>query len=90
MVAAIVPRITGNDGKSYPLFRLSSTELEILIDCCHHLRHVSQMSIAQIQEWLADHGVPRSRGAVHKYLTEWRCENCSGRPTVSRQTLAAS
>jgi hypothetical protein len=61
----------------------------VLIDACHSLRHESGFSIPQIQQWLAEHGVPRSRGAVHKYLTQFPCDQCTERPNLG-QVVAAT
>jgi hypothetical protein len=83
-----IPRVTGSDGKHYPIFQLTAGEREVLFDACHRLRHDSGLSIAAIQTWLEERGVERSRGAIHKLLVE-PCERCPARGAGSIRTLRA-
>jgi hypothetical protein len=84
-----IPRVTGRDGKRYPIFRLTSAEREVLWGVIHQLRHEQQLTIAGIADWLAEHGVPRSHGSIARYLSEW-CEECPDRDVARLQVACAS
>jgi hypothetical protein len=70
-----IPRITGLDGKRYPASQLSAGELGVLVEVVHELRHDQQLSVAGIQQYLAERGVVRCIGSIYKYLGV-ACECC--------------
>jgi hypothetical protein len=76
-----IPLIMRTDGKRYPLFQLTTEEREFLIDAVHQLRHDRGLTIKGIQQYLADHGVPRASGTIQGYLAQ-PCERCPARPLL--------
>jgi hypothetical protein len=69
------PTVVGVDGKRYPRFRLTPEQHATLVDICHQLAHDQQLSVDAIRQYLAERGVPRSHGAVVKYLAQ-PCDRC--------------
>jgi hypothetical protein len=85
----VIPRVLGSDGKHYPIFQLSAAERDVLVEVVHRLRHEQGFSINAIQEWLAEHGVPRGRGTIQRYMTERQCQDCPERDRL-RAAVTAS
>jgi hypothetical protein len=72
-------RVLGIDGKTYPAWSMHLDDLDFLRGRVHFLAHHEHLSIRQIVTRIEeDHGVHRSVGTVHSWLTDWRCEHCSG------------
>lgn len=72
-------RIFGLDGKWYPVNDLTPGDLASVRGRCHYLKHDEGKSVREIVQILeTEHNVTRSVGSVHSYLTDWRCEKCSG------------
>ena len=77
--------VLGRDQKIYPAgLPLPAAERQRLRDLIHDLHCRQGLSVRATQAaLLIEHGIRRSRGQVHKYLTLFECPRCSTTPRPS-------
>jgi hypothetical protein len=69
--------VKGLDGKTYRAKAMTPVQRTALVSRVHYLSHIEHMSVRGIVAALEDvNSVRVSVGAVHKYLSNWRCEVC--------------
>jgi hypothetical protein len=70
-----VTRVTGSDGKTYPIRPLGGDELEFLIGRAHYLSHDEHLSIRQIVRRLESDDGPAARRSVGT-ISAWLAQPC--------------
>lgn len=68
--------VTGLDGRAYRGRSLTAPERQVLIGEAHELRHQG-LTLRQVMTELVGYGHRTSLGAVHGYLADFVCDDCS-------------
>lgn len=74
-------RVT-SDGRLYPPSwpHMPPEERQRLADLAHHLHCAGGLSVRATQAAMAERGIRRSTGMIHKDLTRFECSKCAPKP----------